>query len=119
MVRPYHAPGRHQLVLDGESRRGGAGRDAELAEDVLEVAPDGVWADDERRRDLPVRVPSCDEREHLELSRRQSRISMPRRTARNPVDSFEIQSGAEAGEGATSSLELHVRALAVTELSAG
>jgi hypothetical protein len=58
-------------VLEGERGGGRAGRDVELAEDVLQVAGDGVLADDERRSDLTIRSPGRDEAKDLELSGRE------------------------------------------------
>jgi hypothetical protein len=109
----------HEVVLDGEGGGGGTGGDAELAKDVLEVAPDGVRTDHELRGDLPVRVALRDECEHLELARRQACTGRGGRLARKSVQPLEIGSRAEPGEGAARGLKLDVGAVAVAELSAG
>ena len=56
----------------GERCRSGARRDAELREDVLEVPRDGVLADDQRPRDLPIRLAGGDESKDLDLTAREA-----------------------------------------------
>ena len=52
-------------------RRGGRARGLrQLAQDVRDVPVHGVLAEDERRRDLPIREPGGDESEHLGLATR-------------------------------------------------
>src|SRR5437870_2066621 len=51
----------HEAVLERERSRRGAGRDAELREDVLQVPGDGVLAEHELRGDLTVALPGRDQ----------------------------------------------------------
>ena len=69
MVNSDHSRLLDQLPLEGERGRRRPRRDAELAEDVLEMAGHGVLADDELGRDLAIRPACGHEVEHLELAR--------------------------------------------------
>src|SRR5690242_17601323 len=60
-----------QVVLECERRGSRARGDLELPEDVLQVAGDGVLAEDERRRDLAVAPTGRDESQHLQLALRE------------------------------------------------
>src|SRR5690242_8472060 len=55
-----------EVVLERESRGSRAGGDAELGEDVLDVAGDRVLADHELRRDLAIALARGNEPEHLD-----------------------------------------------------
>ena len=57
------------MTFERERRRSSARRDAELGEDVLEMAGNGVLADDEGSGDLPVRAAGRHQAENLELAR--------------------------------------------------
>jgi hypothetical protein len=63
--------GSDQVVLKRERSSGGACRHAELGEDILEVAADCVVADNQRGRNLAVRLASRDEAEYLHFARGQ------------------------------------------------
>src|SRR5204863_5691847 len=57
-----------QALLHREQRRGGAGRDAGLLEDVLHVVAGGLDGDVERGRDLLIGETAGDEAHDLDLA---------------------------------------------------
>ena len=70
---------------DGEGGRGGAGGDAELGEDVVEVAGHGVVADREIAGDLAVGPARGNEAQHLDLAIRETPLGRVGPVARSAV----------------------------------
>src|SRR5436305_1450355 len=108
-----------EVVLECERSRRGAGGDAELAEDVLQMARDGVLADDERGRDLTVALAGGDEPQDLELPLRQAVTVAGLVPLDHPPDSGGIRGSAQPLERGRRRLELERRALLVAERTAG
>ena len=104
-------------MLEREGGRRRSRGDAELGEDVLQVASDRVLADDELGGDLAVRLAGRDEAEHLQLSCAQAMRVGSRRVAEQ-VDAREVRRGGQALEDLTGRRELERRTLLVAESSA-
>ena len=103
-------PVRHEAVLVGV----GGGRcpagDAELGEDVLDVAADGVLADRELLGDLAVRLARATNRPSTSRSRAESRRRPPVRGPSSACDAFEVEARAQLGERRPGVVELERRA---------
>jgi hypothetical protein len=86
------------VVLDGIGRCCRAGVDAELVEDVADVAMHRSFAHEQLDRDRVVRPASGEQPQHLELACAQA-AGAESRTVQQLVDPAEIGAGAKAGEG--------------------
>ena len=75
--------------------RGGSRREVELREDIGDVTGDGFFADIELLSDGPVGLASCDEAEHLNLTRGQAVGRLERAVGNSGVDPREIRCRAQ------------------------
>ena len=82
--------GRQQAMLHGEQRRAGAGGDAGLGVDVLDVMPDRLGGDSQRGGHLLVQLTAGDQPQHLDLA-----VGEPRWRARPLCDG--LPGGGEHG----------------------
>ena len=107
-----------QVVLEGEGRGGGSRRHADLAEDVAEVAPDSVLADDQYRGDVAVGQAPGDQLQHLDLPIAQ-RLGVLGRTAGKGTGTVGIRLRPQPRERGSRGLELEHGGLLVTRLPSG
>src|SRR5581483_6070592 len=104
-------------LLHGEGGEARARGEAELLQHVLDVARDGVLADEERGRDALVRLAGGDEREHLRLARGEpAGRAGPGRFA---VEPRQVGHRAEALEDPARGVGLHGGGLVIAERAAG
>ena len=105
----------HEAVLEGVRRRGGAGVDVQLGEDVREVASDRLLAQHQLRRDLDAR--SCVTRPAADPSARQ-----PGWVVSRPQQAPGLLDGrrrAQVAEGDPSGLRLSPSRLLVADRNQG
>ena len=118
-LRGYFYPGADdEAVLVGPGGCCGAGRHAELVEDVAHVATDGPVADDELVGDRAVRLAGGDEPKHLDLAGREA-TGWPRgRFVEQSLHPLEVGTRAELSEGVGRGVELQRGRIGVVERSA-
>src|SRR5581483_10134287 len=104
-------------LLHGEGGEARARGEAELLQHVLDVARDGVLADQERGRDALVRLPRGDEREHLRLARGEP--AWRAGPGRFAVEPRQVGQRAEALEDPARGVGLHGGGLVIAERAAG
>src|SRR5207247_7981148 len=109
----------YELVLEGERPGRRPRGDAQLREDVLHVAGDGVLADHERGGDLAVAPTGRDEAQHLELARREAVVGSGRPRQSERVDPGKVRLGAELREDLPGGVELARDSVVIPEPPAG
>src|SRR6266581_2269073 len=111
-------PTRHpnHVVLEGESGCRGPRRNIELGEDVAHVTSDRPLADEQLRRDIPVRLALRHQSQDFSFPCGQSRRE-PRLRASECVQPSQIRLGAELVEDSAGALELSFRPLLVSQLA--
>src|SRR5690349_13983228 len=68
----YYSLSAHQVMFHGEQRGAGAGRDADLGVDMLDMVVGSLGRDRQRVGDLPGRVAAREQAQHLQLARAQA-----------------------------------------------
>src|SRR5215813_2736153 len=100
----------------GECRRCRPRRDTELAEDVLQVPRDGMFAEDQRGGDLPVALSGRHQTKYLLLPRAEAVPGV--RRGRGRLDDGEVRAGAELRKGRAGRLKLQRRRVLVAQRTA-
>ena len=107
------------MMLVGVGGRGGARRDAELVEDVAEMAIDRLLAELQLLRDRLVGLAGGDEAEHLDLAPREVAGLFRTRPALEIGEAGQIGGSAQLVEHDAGGLELERGAFPITECATG
>jgi hypothetical protein len=114
-----HASALDEIALEGERSRRCSRRDAQLGEDVLQVAGDGVLADHECHADLPVAPAGRNEAQHLEFTVGEPVSVNGRGAWQERPDAGEVRCSSQLREDVASRFQLKRSRVRVAERPAG